>query len=152
MLAVVAGCTDTGRTPDGRSPDGRSSDFIFCPMLQIALDRQQQQQQQQHQHQQQQTCVLFCRLCSWFASTFRVCSYSVFTACAMRLCARSGRPCCPESRRTRPTLRTATDRVPLGIPSLYSRPIANSVIESYRRKSLAYNCVQIYETVWLPLV
>ena len=44
MLAVVAGWTDTGRTDghrtDGRSPDGRSSDFIFCPMLQTALDRQ----------------------------------------------------------------------------------------------------------------
>ena len=41
--------------------------------------------------QRNSTCCVLCyRRCSWSLSTFRVSSYSVSTACATQLCARSG--------------------------------------------------------------
>jgi len=72
--------------------------------------------------------IVLYRRCSWSASTFRVCSSSVFTACVIQLYAQSGRASCREFSRTRPPLPTSRQPDPLEVSILYIRRTATLVM------------------------
>jgi len=82
------------------------------------------------------TYVRCYRRCSWSASIFKVSSYSVSTACAIRRCARSGRTSYPEYRRIRPPLHTPTERHSLELTSRCSRSTTKSAIDNHMRKTI----------------